>query len=86
MVERFLTAGYKPLTPSNNFAAHKMYSEAEDNIQEDCFWQEKKLRDKTIYRKPLGPGAARARRKGIPAFTRPEGGGPQLSDRIRQNG
>jgi len=75
VVERFLTAGYKPLTPSNNFAAHKMYSEAEDNIQEDCFWQEKKSRNKTIQRKSLRPRAAGHRSKCITAFAPPDGGG-----------
>jgi hypothetical protein len=49
VVERVLTAGHKPSTPSEQPRRAEIRSEAKDNIQEVRFWQEKKLSGKTIH-------------------------------------
>jgi hypothetical protein len=48
MVPRFLTAGHKPSNPNEHARRPKYDRRAKDNIQEVCFWQEKKLQRKTI--------------------------------------
>jgi hypothetical protein len=48
LVPRFLTAGHKPSNPNKYARRPKYERRAQDNIQEVCFWQEKKLQPKTI--------------------------------------
>jgi hypothetical protein len=51
LVPRFLTAGHKPSNPHEYARRPKYDRRAKDNIQEVCFWQEKKLQRKTIEEK-----------------------------------